>query len=251
MGKPGGGRGTNQHQGKGAAKARPGPVAAESEVVLPPVPGLFDPLNQPYGATPVDEESRDHLLPEHRGIRTLAELNALEAANIARGLLWLRTEGLETDDLLDQFRLREVHQRMFGDVWTWAGALRLREMTIGIAPHQIQKHWKAALDDTAWHIEHRTWSPAETVLRLHHRTVLIHPFVNGNGRHARLMADELAESLGLGTGAFSWGRHRGLDTEELRREYLVALRRIDTNRNDLAGLVKFALDPSTVDEWSD
>lgn len=251
MGKTGGGRGTNQHQVKGTAKQQPG--TEESGVSLAPsVPGgLFDPLNQPYGATQVDEESREHLLPEHQGIATLAELNALEAANIGRGLLWLRAEGLEAADLLDQYTLREIHQHMFGDVWTWAGALRLREMTIGIDPHQIQERWKMALDDTAWHIESRSYSPAETVLRLHHRTVQIHPFVNGNGRHARLMADELAEALGLSTDAFSWGRHLGLDTEALRREYLTALRRLDENRNDVAGLVDFALDPGTVDDWDD
>lgn len=214
-------------------------------------PDLFDPLNQPYGATPVDEESREQLQPPHHGIKTLAELNALEAGNIARGLLWLRLELPSTDDLLDQYVLRQVHRYMFGDVWTWAGAIRVREMSIGIAPDQIQEQWKMILDDTKWHVENRTWSPAETVLRAHHRTVQIHPFVNGNGRHARLIADELAESLGLGPDAFSWGRQLDVDTGDMRAEYLSALRRMDEDRDDAGPLVEFALDPSVVDEWSD
>lgn len=218
---------------------------------MTPKPDLFDPLNQPYGATPVDEESREQLRPVHHGIETLAELNALEAANIARGLLWLRLGSPSTADLLDQYTLRDVHRRMFGDVWTWAGAIRAREMTIGIAPDQIQEQWKMILDDTKWHVENRTWSPAETVLRAHHRTVQIHPFVNGNGRHARLIADELADSLGLGPDAFSWGRQLDANTGDMRREYLSALRRMDENRDDTRSLIEFAVDPIVVDEWSD
>lgn len=140
---------------------------------------------------------------------------------------------------------------MFGDVWTWAGMIRTREMTIGITPHQIQEQWKAALDDAAWHLTARTWTPAETVLRLHHRTVQIHPFVNGNGRHARLMADELMAALGLGTESFSWGRHLGLQIEQLRRAYLAALRRMDRDRDDTAALIKFALDPAAADHKAD
>lgn len=209
----------------------------------------LDPLNQPYGATPIDEDVREHLLVAHRGIASLAELNALEAANITRGLLWLRLEGPSTADLLDQHWQRELHRRMFGDVWSWAGAIRTREMTIGIAPYRIQEDWKIALDDSAWHIDNQTWSPVETALRLHHRTVAIHPFVNGNGRHARMMADALAESLGQGAAALSWGRHRDLEGEPLRREYLSALRRMDKDPNDVSGLIEFAADPSTADEW--
>jgi hypothetical protein len=40
-------------------------------------------------------------------------------------------------------------------------------------------------------------------VRFHHRLVQIHPFLNGNGRHSRLMADLLV--MQLGTGRFSGG----------------------------------------------
>lgn len=186
MGKTGGGRGTNQHRVKGRGTANGGGRTEEVEVDIKPADETnpFDPLNQPYGATPVEEEDREQLLDEHQGIATLAELNALEATNIARGLLWLRTEPPSVEDLLNQWYHLDTHRHMFGDVWRWAGQVRTREMTVGIAPHQIRETWKAALDDTRWHIENRTYGPIETIMRLHHRTVHVHPFVNGNGRHA-------------------------------------------------------------------
>lgn len=84
------------------------------------------------------------------------------------------------------------------------------------------------------------------MLRLHHRTVQIHPFVNGNGRHARLMADELMTALGLGTDSFSWGRHLELEIGQLRRAYLAALRRMDRDRDDTGALIAFALNPAAV-----
>jgi len=43
--------------------------------------------------------------------------------------------------------------------------------------------------DVLFCIERRTYPPDEIAVRFHHRLVVIHPFPNGNGRHARLMAD--------------------------------------------------------------
>ncbi|WP_158296568.1 mobile mystery protein B [Nocardioides albidus] len=211
--------------------------------------GPFDPLNQPYGATPVNEDDREFLLPPHQQIETMAELNALEAANIARGMLWVREQGFAWTDLVDQYTLREVHREMFGDVWAWAGKIRQRETTVGIDPAYIQGDWKARLDDAEFHINARTWSPVETVLRLHHQTVAIHPFVNGNGRFARLAADELLAALGLHPDPLDWGVHLARTKEQRRTAYLEALRALDMNRNNVDGLVTFALDPNAVDEW--
>lgn len=204
MSNTGGGPGTNQHSIKGQGKSETSRAEA-TEVSLDAFPsvdggGFFDPINQPYGATPVEEEAREELLEQHQDIETMAQLNALEAENNGEGLLWVRTEGFETHELLHQGVLRDVHQHMFGDVWQWAGQLRQRELTIGIDPTRIQEEWKIALDDAAYWIENQTYNRAEVVLRLHHRTVQIHPFVNGNGRHARLMSEELALSIGLPTG---------------------------------------------------
>ena len=209
----------------------------------------FDPVNQPYGATPVDEEARDQLLAQHASIRTMAELNALEEQNIASGLLWAKLEGFSTDELLNQNVLCTIHRRMFDDVWKWAGLVRTREMSIGIAPIQIREQWKVALDDARYFIEHRLTTPIEVVLKLHHRTVQIHPFVNGNGRHARLISEELAASIGLDPQVITWGRHLGLSNRETRSRYLKALRALDADPGNLAPLVALAVDPRFPNKW--
>ena len=74
-------------------------------------------------------------------------------------------------------------------------------------------------------------------IRFHHRLVSIHPFPNGNGRHARLIADVLIEHLGAPR--FSWGGSRSLvDASALRQQYIAALQRAD--RGDLSALLAFA-----------
>lgn len=203
------------------------------------------------GATPVDEDQRQDLLAEHRDITTTAELNLLEADNIHDATLWMWDQTFMTAELLDQLILRSIHRAMFERVWTWAGRIRIRETSIGIAPYLIQGSWKEGLDDTAWHIERRTASPATLALRCHHRTVQIHPFVNGNGRFARLVSDELVAALGLRVDALDWGEHLGLSADERRQAYLGALRALDTDRRDVRPMLEFALDPEVDDCWPD
>jgi Fic-DOC domain mobile mystery protein B len=210
---------------------------------------MFDPLNQPYGATPVDEEDRQYLRAPYRSIATMAELNDVESSNIAEARFWIRDEALEVPELLSLPVQCDIHRQMFGEVWGWAGLIRSRELTIGIEPYRIREDWPAALGDAEYWIVNQTFSPAEVVLRLHHRMVQIHPFQNGNGRHARILAEELALGLGLGEDCFSWGAHLGVPLEQQRATYLTALRRLDKNRDHIEPLMQFALDPETADSW--
>ena len=203
------------------------------------------------GATPVDEDLRADLIPERRHLHTMAELNLLEADQIQEALLWVADQTFTIEELLDQLTLRSIHRAMFDRVWTWAGRIRTRETSIGMAPYLIQGAWKESLDDTAWHLEHRTASPAALACRLHHRTVQIHPFVNGNGRFARLVTDELVAALGLPLDALDWGVHLGLDPAGRRRAYLGALRALDQDHRDVQPLLDFALDPEVDDRWPD
>lgn len=187
------------------------------------------------GQTPVDAQ---YLTPPYAGIATRGELNDAEADNITDGLLWLGDQSLTTVDLLSQSFLRELHRRMFGDVWTWAGQTRRRETTIGVAPAQIPERLQVLLGDTTYWVEHQTYPESEIAVRFHHLLVSIHPFVNGNGRHARLAAGALAEALGLGPAHLSWGARSGLPVTEARLRYLTALRAAD--RGDYTALLETA-----------
>ncbi|MEV6415433.1 mobile mystery protein B [Kribbella sp. NPDC051718] len=179
------------------------------------------------GQTPVDADDAQYLTPEYSDLRTRGELNDAEASNIVDALLWLDDQGPAPEDLLHQGFLRELHRRMFGDVWSWAGQLRQRDTTIGIAPSQIQEQLQALLGDVLFWVEQETYGQSEISIRFHHRLVFVHPFVNGNGHHARLAAGVLAETLGLGSSHLSWGAHSGQPVAEARLQYLSALRAAD------------------------
>jgi Fic-DOC domain mobile mystery protein B len=111
--------------------------------------------------------------------------------NIMRGQDW-RSTG--RDPLSEEF-LRELHRRMFGDVWRWAGKFRTSERNLGIAFYEIPVALRRLRDDTKAWIEYKTYPPDEIAVRFHHRLVQVHPFPNGNGRHSRLMADLLVMRL--------------------------------------------------------
>ena len=120
---------------------------------------------------------------------------------------------------------------MLGKTWKRSGQFRIRQTNIGVPWHQIQNQLKLLCDDVLYQIKHHSFERDEIAVRFHHRMVLIHPFPNGNGRHARLMADLLA--MQIGTYRFSWGlrtRHAAGNlstTGELRKKYLSALREAD------------------------
>ena len=73
-------------------------------------------------------------------------------------------------------------------------------------------------------------------MRFHHRLVQIHPFPNGNGRHARLLADLLV--MQLGEERFSWGSANLRNPGDLRSRYIAALHAADNH--DIAPLLAFA-----------
>ena len=78
---------------------------------------------------------------------------------------------------------------MLYDVWEWAGRRRQTEKNIGVLPYQIDPCLKDLFDDLATWNEHNSYPIDEQAVRLHHRAVHIHPFDNGNGRWARLLAN--------------------------------------------------------------
>lgn len=189
--------------------------------------------DEPAGATPLDPDEMEGLKFKH--ITTRGELDELEQVNIESGLLWLGRRR-KTDILTDRF-VRDLHRRLFGDVWKWAGQFRQTEKNIGIDPLQIVVQLRVLLDDARYWAEKSTFLPLEAGARFHHRLVQIHPFQNGNGRHARIIADVyLAERFGHAP--IDWAAGHDLQhTNERRDAYLAALRAADGG--DLGPLLIF------------
>jgi Fic-DOC domain mobile mystery protein B len=193
---------------------------------------VTDLFAQPDDATPLDAEEREGLL--QTWVTTRADLNEAEQANIDDAAAWTRRRR-DTDILTEGFVLG-LHKRMFADVWAWAGSTRRTGKNIGIDPQMIHIQLGGLLRDARYWIEHQSYPPDEIAVRLHHGIVAIHPFPNGNGRHARLMADLLIGKLG--GEPFSWGGGTLRDIGTLRAAYIAALKAADAY--DFAPLLDFA-----------
>jgi Fic-DOC domain mobile mystery protein B len=193
---------------------------------------VSDLFAQPDDATPLDAEEREGLA--QTWITTRADLNEAEQANIDDAVAW--TGRRRDTEILTEGFVFELHKRMFGDVWSWAGSTRKTGKNIGVDPRQIHIQLGGLLRDAQYWVEHRSFSADEIAVRLHHGLVAIHPFPNGNGRHARLMADLLIAQLG--GEPFSWGGGILRDIGTLRAEYIGALRAADNH--DFTPLLAFA-----------
>ena len=193
---------------------------------------MSDLFDEPDDATPLEPEEREGLLQTWITFRR--DLNEAEQTNIAAGTAWALR--VRRRNLLSVEFLRQLHKRLFGDVWAWAGEFRKTERNIGIEPMRIPVELRTAFDDARYWIEHETFSPDEIAVRLHHRLVAIHPFPNGNGRTTRLMGDLVAARLGQEP--FTWGRQNLTDVSETRARYVAALRAADNH--DTGPLLEFA-----------
>lgn len=182
-------------------------------------------LNPMDGNTSLDEDELEGLIPEH--IAKRSELNAWEAENIRAAMEWA---GARTPDMLDEKALRTLHKKMFEKTWTWAGKYRTSNKSIG--PYSWQEVPRLVQDLLAntraqyEAVEHAAEQVDAVAARFHHQLVLIHPWPNGNGRHAREATDLLLRRWGRPP--FSWGSASTRDDNQgARREYLNALRAAD------------------------
>ena len=184
------------------------------------------------GQTSLDPDDLVGLRLGH--IATRGDLDAAEQRNVANAITWGGRRRLTVEQILDEPFVRALHRRMFGDVWSWAGTYRTTSRNLGVDAWLIHEGLGALLGDAEHWIANSDDGDAVCV-RVHHRLVHVHPFPNGNGRHARLFADLLAG--GLGADPFSWGA-TATDAESLRAAYISALR--DADAGDPLPLIAFA-----------
>ncbi|MBB3611985.1 mobile mystery protein B [Rhizobium sp. BK602] len=180
-------------------------------------------FQEPQGATPLDADDIEGLKFKH--ITTRLQLDELESANVMAGLRWIGRR--RTGDILTDEFVRLLHKRLFGDVWRWAGTYRLTEKNIGIDPFQISVQVRNLLGDARHWAKHSIFPPKEAAARFHHRMVQIHPFPNGNGRHARIAADIFLQDY-FGHPWIEWASGTNLQADnERRNSYILALRAAD------------------------
>jgi Fic-DOC domain mobile mystery protein B len=173
------------------------------------------------GNTPLTHEQRQGLLPSYITLR--GELNEAEQLNITEGERWAFGRARE---VADESFLRELHRRMFYQVWKWAGEYsRENNRRIGSDSFMIPIDMHALVGEVRYWMDNSSYPPDEIALRFHHRLTQIHPFPNGNGRFSRLAADLLIDRIG--EPRFTWGRANLIELGEARKQYIAALRAAD------------------------
>ncbi len=187
------------------------------------------------GQTPLSEEEKEGL--RLKTITTHGELDEHEQLNIEKAIEWTIKTKFKTEKILTEDFIKLLHKKMLGNVWTWAGEFRKSEKNIGVKWVMIRIELKALLEDTKYWIENKTFSDEEIAIRFKHRLVNIHCFPNGNGRHSRIMADIIMESI-FGNEPFSWNHSNMVKANQTRKNYINAIREGDIG--NIQPLIDFA-----------
>ncbi|MFT3681252.1 MAG: mobile mystery protein B [Ferruginibacter sp.] len=187
------------------------------------------------GQTPLDEDEKEGL--KIATIATRGELDEFEQQNIEQAILWTLKRKFKPEAIFTKDFVRNVHKRMYGDTWAWAGDFRKTNKNIGVDKWQIPTDLHHLLADAKYWMEHNTYLPDEIAIRFKHRIVSIHCFPNGNGRHSRLMADIIIEKI-FSLPVFTWGAANLVKFGDQRKEYLSALKAADNG--DMKPLIQFA-----------
>ena len=192
-------------------------------------------LNYINGQTPLDEDEKEGLLI--KTITTRGELDEFEQLNIEEAKVWLLKTKPSIEKIVSEEFIKELHTKMFGTVWKWAGTYRNSNKNIGVDKFEIPIQVRLLLDNTKYWIDNKTLSEDEIAIRFSHRLVQIHLFPNGNGRHSRLIADVLINK-GFGKDEFTWGSTNLTAAGDTRTTYLNALRKAD--EGNFTDLLTFA-----------
>lgn len=193
-------------------------------------------LDYDDGQTPLDEDEKDGLLIET--ISNRGELDEFEQLNIENAMLFYWSRRITFDKFFTEDFIKEVHRKMYADVWKWAGEFRKTDKNIGVDKWQIPTDLKNLLDDAYYWVKNEVYSPEEIAIRFKHRLVSIHCFPNGNGRHSRFMADLLWYRVYKEDEPFSWGAANLVKQGDQRATYLKAIKAADAG--DIQPLINFA-----------
>ena len=187
------------------------------------------------GQTPLDEDEKEGLIIP--AITTRGELDEFEQKNIEEAMQWSLGRNLKPETIFTEDFIKQLHQRMYGEVWAWAGHFRKTDKNIGVDKWQIPVALKSLLDDALFWVQNNSMPPEEIAINFKHRLVSIHCFPNGNGRHSRLMADLIISKI-YKQPEFTWGAASLDKAGEERNQYIKALRAADAG--DYSLLLAFA-----------
>ena len=184
--------------------------------------------------TRLSEEDAHGLIPV---VLTRNDLNRLEQINIMQARTWvMRRSSIRVRDIFSQQFVKQLHRKMFDQVWRWAGDYRQSDKNIGVHHASIAIQIQQLLGNADYWLNEHIYGVTELAIIFHHRLVKIHPFINGNGRHARLFAEVITSRYN--GKKLTWGRISRSEPSEVRKRYIDALRKADGGRDD--AIIAFA-----------
>lgn len=65
-------------------------------------------------------------------ITTREELDEFEQKNIEEAILWVLSKKLKKETVFTEKFVRELHKKMYGHIWKWAGNFRKTNKNIGV-----------------------------------------------------------------------------------------------------------------------
>jgi len=180
------------------------------------------------GETPLDDYSGLKL----KQVKTREQLNAAEFSNNLQVVTkYLSRKPTKRMAPFTGRWMLHLHKEMFSTVWVWAGKIRTTGgLNIGVPAHQVETALEnLARDIACW--RESEWDLIEQSATLHHRSVQIHPFLNGNGRWSRLLANIWIKQNG--GPVVIWPTELRQATSVIRDRYMKAIKQTDKGDIDL------------------
>ena len=170
---------------------------------------------------PLTADELSQLIPTDMADR--AALVAHEKEGLLKARRWALGHRRKVERILTEPFLRELHRRMFGSTWRWAGEYRTQPIPLGVPPEAILDAISTIIKDTTRDLREEYYTNRPLAARFHHRLLLLRPFEGGNGRWSRLATDALL--LALREPMPTWGM---IDhPRSTRSAYLDALKQAD------------------------
>ncbi len=188
------------------------------------------------GRTPLPEDFKKDLRPEYAHLQLGGELDEAEEENIINGLIWLEDQKADPKDWLFW---EQLHKKLFGQVWIWAGKFRKHELMNDDFNHpgNIKENIKKLEGDLKyWLSPHARMTSQEALARFHEGLLTIHPFTNGNGRTSRILVEAICKYEK--TQNPTWGAALKANAKKHRETYIAAVLKARHER-DFGDLIKF------------
>ena len=181
-----------------------------------------------YDAQGIEAEfepgSRHRVLRNLPGIRSIREMQRAESAALLSATNQLIDETTETQRFVAA-GVCNIHKRWLGEIYSWAGEYRSVNVAkgdfmfaaSGQIPHLMRELEQGPLRDYTPCRFGVIQQQEEALAVVHAELILIHPFREGNGRCARVLATLMALQAGLPPLDFS-----GVEGKEKHR-YIMAI----------------------------